>query len=882
MDLVKITELTDRLGISSRSLRYYEQAGLIKSVRPDFEKYRYYDAANIERLKQIMVLRKMEIPVKDIIRIYESADMSVVVETFTKRIRDIDRDVNALTELRALVDAFLKTMIENGVTKISALPLLYEKMEKRLDMLDKPANRAESVDGGKPINPSWRKDAPQTSDPDGFRLFLQARGIAPGEPGRHEQFEFQNETGEVILRRVPDGHINRQPPISPVTPPHINPSDFLTHDFPGGLYASINVYLDEDLGQRFRALVSSFDGNGVYEIDHNRETLLENLLSPDDKRELVSMLVPVKKRAANPALYGAPREVTGVTLAQLEAANPALWEIDVPLDKLTPINGPHYRFTENGEAEYTGWISTRVLNTNTSVRLPFRVDIEFRLAGDDEQFGYGDSEGSIIFYHGYDTGYPSGVGGFGVNMGNQASTDAWKPTPAREEALSFRQPVFRDLFYFPWRGGINNAGYNRVTWFVGEKYLAAVVNGEVRYCGENFPYMRLDLSREAPRDIVVGSNGQGLKYFRKIKIFQLADSPKRGINKEELIMAAGRSNNIISNIHRLVTDEYGENYWFNGCAKYVMECLGEGDYDYQFFAGITGDVFAQYYAYGGFCGEGVSGYHLSAGDTGYIEGVFDKCGYACTFVSERELKKNTEMYLQTLTAYIDKGVPVIAWGTGGPGREMPPDGVFVGYEDYGKTLLLITGNSAEPERLPLETAINFEADNGGWLFVGEKKKDIPLAEIYREAVYALPKLLTLKTDKFCFGAEAFREWAKDIDGGKFDGVEPEGFDLWSMYTSYICGLATNGSCCHEFLRRARELNPDMDYLEEVGRLYKRTAEMWNNDNGNDLEALGGGFNATLEVLQNKTRREKITAKLRGIAEVTDRIAEGLGEGVKKG
>lgn len=32
-----------------------------------------------------------------------------------------------------------------------------------------------------------------------------------------------------------------------------------------------------------------------------------------------------------------------------------------------------------------------------------------------------------------------------------------------------------------------------------------------------------------------------------------------------------RQNNIITNIHP-VTDNYrGENYWFNGCAAYVME-----------------------------------------------------------------------------------------------------------------------------------------------------------------------------------------------------------------------------------------------------------------------------------------------------------------------
>ncbi len=47
MGLIKITDLTSKLGISSRSLRYYEQMNLIKSVRPSNEKYRYYDIENI-------------------------------------------------------------------------------------------------------------------------------------------------------------------------------------------------------------------------------------------------------------------------------------------------------------------------------------------------------------------------------------------------------------------------------------------------------------------------------------------------------------------------------------------------------------------------------------------------------------------------------------------------------------------------------------------------------------------------------------------------------------------------------------------------------------------------------------------------------------------
>ena len=126
MELIRITELTSQLGVSSRTLRYYEQVGLIHSVRPEFEAYRYYDEETVERLRQIMVLRKMQIPIKDIQRIYESQDMSVLVESFVERIHSIDREVTALSEMKRIVNNFLQAMLRNGITKISALPLLYE------------------------------------------------------------------------------------------------------------------------------------------------------------------------------------------------------------------------------------------------------------------------------------------------------------------------------------------------------------------------------------------------------------------------------------------------------------------------------------------------------------------------------------------------------------------------------------------------------------------------------------------------------------------------------------------------------------------------------------------------------------------------------------
>ncbi len=950
MELIKITDLTKRLGLSSRTLRYYEQVGLITSTRLPLEAYRYYDEVSVQRLHQIMILRKMQIPVKDIIRIYENPEMSTVVAVFTERIGEIDREVTALSELKSIINTFLQKMVTSGIKKISALPLLYEEMEKQFALIEErkttyaklselgrqlarqveasivhlPAMRVlssyrksgEEIPKKNPENCGEngkfpKQETPKTgmeilksdmeifgiqkgvSDIPGFFQYVQMAGLAYGEPGCRRQFEFLGGSGDVVMLRVAEDYENL--------------GEYADFWFGGGWFAAANVYVDEELGECFRLLVKSFDDNPFYEIDYGaagglrHPVLLENLISPDERRELVCLYVPVKKRVANPALYERAAELApdSITVKELEEQNPVLWEAEVALDRMTPINNPHYKVLGSGEVEYTGWINTRVLNTNVAVKLPFRVDIDFRIPGDDERFGYGSNEGSIIFYHGDATKHYArgmeGKLGFGINMGNQASDDASKEV-MRKEAIVFRQPHFFDRYELPGRGRIDYGKYNHVTWIVGGKHLAVIINGEVRYCGVGFAYMSLDLSAERAGEIVVGSDGCGMKYFKSIRISQLADPPKITQKKGELVMPAKQSNHMIPTIHRLVTDEYGENYWFNGCAKYVMECLGEKDYDYDFFAGLTGDVFAQYYPRGVFRGEGVSGYmlcekresylyeregdfELREGDAGFIEYLFGQCGYASTFVTLKELKKNSKMYIQTLMSYIDRGVPVILWGFGGESVYVCTFGVAVGYEGYGETLLYITGNSERPERISMEKLLESGMERAGWIFVGDKKKDVSLAGIYRERIRTLPKLLVTETENFCFGAAAFRLWADAVEGGKFDHMEPEEFDPWACHTSYVCGLATNASCSFKFLEDAMKLNPDMGFLEEVKKLYARFGEMWNHEDGKDLEAIGGGFNVTLKALQEQGTRSRIVAKIREFADVNDAIVKVLREGI---
>jgi len=93
----------------------------------------------------------------------------------------------------------------------------------------------------------------------------------------------------------------------------------------------------------------------------------------------------------------------------------------------------------------------------------------------------------------------------------------------------------------------------------------------------------------------------------------------------------------------------------------------------------------------------------------------------------------------------------------------------------------------------------------------------------------------------------------------------------------------NFTACHGFLQKARELNPDMVFIEELSTLYRRTAQMWGGDNTkndpDNLEALGGGFNVTLEALQDKERCVKIATKIREFADVADKILRLLNKNI---
>ncbi|HBN84111.1 MAG TPA: MerR family transcriptional regulator, partial [Clostridiales bacterium] len=95
MNLTTISEISKKLSISTRTLRYYEQIGLIESIKKDDYAYRTYDEAAVIRLQQILVLRKLHISLKQIALIIKSEEATEVIDIFRQNLAEVDDEITA-------------------------------------------------------------------------------------------------------------------------------------------------------------------------------------------------------------------------------------------------------------------------------------------------------------------------------------------------------------------------------------------------------------------------------------------------------------------------------------------------------------------------------------------------------------------------------------------------------------------------------------------------------------------------------------------------------------------------------------------------------------------------------------------------------------------
>ncbi|MDO4296961.1 MAG: effector binding domain-containing protein [Lachnospiraceae bacterium] len=127
MEIMTISEVSKQFQISTRMLRYYEKEGLISSIRIEGYAYRVYDDRTLRSLQQILILRKLRIPVKQIAEILEDEEQIRTLEILRKNLEDVNDEIAAFTVIRDMLSILASRLEENIGGKV------------RLDLLEETA-----------------------------------------------------------------------------------------------------------------------------------------------------------------------------------------------------------------------------------------------------------------------------------------------------------------------------------------------------------------------------------------------------------------------------------------------------------------------------------------------------------------------------------------------------------------------------------------------------------------------------------------------------------------------------------------------------------------------------------------------------------------------
>ncbi|MCL2532308.1 MAG: MerR family transcriptional regulator [Oscillospiraceae bacterium] len=305
-ELVSIQTLCNELGISTRTLRHYEDVGLLTSVRPTDKQQRYYSEDEIRRIQQIRILRKMEIPIKDIIDIYQNAETKDIIEVFTHKITSIDENIATLTELRAIVEDFRQELLARGISSVSDLPALIDMTAEHKPVIDrmeqleavsekrkcellirymdmrpvrvlsnylKDTNRCKAFCKGKRWEEKWNKEYER---------------IAGGQTHEHygDYFEGHSDAGHILHRRIPDDCVNDSPY-----------EDYML----GGLFiveTTSNDPTGYDPGELWIAMEAWLKQCDYLELDDTRDPVYGINFGGMTKEEgaMWDLLIPVKKK----------------------------------------------------------------------------------------------------------------------------------------------------------------------------------------------------------------------------------------------------------------------------------------------------------------------------------------------------------------------------------------------------------------------------------------------------------------------------------------------------------------------------------------------------------------------------------------------------------
>ncbi|GAV12967.1 MerR family transcriptional regulator [Paenibacillus sp. NAIST15-1] len=104
---ITISELAKLMNVSVHQIRYFEEKGVLQPSYTDNNQYRMYDMEQVYQLAQILLLRKLEVPVSSIKECMTSYSGAQYRQLLHSSLRDIEVEMQRLRELQQFIQKVL-------------------------------------------------------------------------------------------------------------------------------------------------------------------------------------------------------------------------------------------------------------------------------------------------------------------------------------------------------------------------------------------------------------------------------------------------------------------------------------------------------------------------------------------------------------------------------------------------------------------------------------------------------------------------------------------------------------------------------------------------------------------------------------------------------
>lgn len=110
VEYLTIGQVSKKYDVTPRMLRHYEKLGLIEAIRKDDNAYRVYDENAVSRLRRIIILRKLRIPLKQIDVILRDNDRQKALSILRDNIEELDAEITSMDRIRGTLKAFSRRL----------------------------------------------------------------------------------------------------------------------------------------------------------------------------------------------------------------------------------------------------------------------------------------------------------------------------------------------------------------------------------------------------------------------------------------------------------------------------------------------------------------------------------------------------------------------------------------------------------------------------------------------------------------------------------------------------------------------------------------------------------------------------------------------------